>query len=183
MFMWSTVPCAFEKLPRRGSLIQTIAGTGTYTSSGDGGLATQASIQIANGMTADSAGNVFLSEGGRIRRVDAVTGIINTVAGGSVGGFAGDGGAALSARFASVTGINTDSRGNIYLADLLNHRIRVLSPPGTTPFVTAIDTAGGFPDISQNAWTEIKGANLGPATGVTWASAPDFAQGRMPTLS
>jgi uncharacterized protein (TIGR03437 family) len=170
-----------RKITASGSQVQTIAGTGTYTSSGDGGLATQASIQIANGMTADSAGNVFLSEGGRIRRVDAVTGIINTVAGGSVGGFAGDGGRALSARFAGVTGINADSGGNIYLADLLNHRIRVLSPPGPTPLVTSIDTAGGFPDIAQNAWTEIKGANLGPAAGLTWASAPEFAGGKMPT--
>jgi uncharacterized protein (TIGR03437 family) len=64
---------------------------------------------------------------------------------------------------------------------LLNHRIRVLSPPGPTPFITSIDTAGGFPDIAQNSWTEIKGANLGPATGVTWSNAPDFASGRMPT--
>jgi uncharacterized protein (TIGR03437 family) len=170
-----------RKINASGSLIQTIAGNGGYTSSGDGGLATQASIAVFSGIAADSAGNVFISEGGRIRRIDAVTGIINTVAGGSVGGFAGDGGAALSARFASVTGINADSRGNIYLADLLNHRIRVLSPPGTTPFITSIDTAGGFPDISQNAWTEIKGANLGPAVGITWTSAPDFAMGKMPT--
>jgi uncharacterized protein (TIGR03437 family) len=170
-----------RKISASGSLIQTIAGTGSFTSSGDGGLATQASISAFDGLAADSAGNVFLSEDSRIRRIDAVTGIINTVAGGSIGGFAGDGGAALSARFAAVTGINADSRGNIYLADLLNHRIRVLSPPGTTPFVTSIDTAGGFPDIAQNAWTEIKGANLGPAAGMTWASAPDFAMGRMPT--
>jgi len=170
-----------RKITASGSLIQTIAGNGSYTSSGDGGLATQASIAVFNGLAVDSAGNAFLSEGGRIRRVDAVTGIINTVAGGSIGGFAGDGGPALSARFASVTGINADSRGNIYLADLLNHRIRVMSPPGTTPFITSIDTAGGFPDIAQNAWTEIKGANLGPSAGLTWASAPEFAAGKMPT--
>ena len=74
-----------------------------------------------------------------------------------------------------------DTRGNIYLVDLLNQRIRVLSPRGSTPFITSIDTAGGFPDIAQNSWMEIKGANLGPAAGLTWSSAPDFASGKMPT--
>jgi uncharacterized protein (TIGR03437 family) len=57
----------------------------------------------------------------------------------------------------------------------------VLSPPGSTPFVTSVDTAGGFPDIAQNSWTEIKGANLGPATALTWSNAPEFASGKMPT--
>jgi hypothetical protein len=87
--------------------------------------------------------------------VDAVTGIINTVAGGSIGGFAGDGGPALSARFADVEGMAADARGDLYFTDLLNHRVRVLSPPGPTPSITSIDTAGGFPDIAQNSWTEI----------------------------
>lgn len=170
-----------RRITASGSLIQTIAGTGSYTSTGDGGLATQASIAVFVGLAADSAGNIFLSEGGGIRRVDAVTGIINTVAGGSIGGFAGDGGPALSARFADIEGMAADARGNRYFTDLLNHRVRVLSPPGPTPLITFIDTAGGFPDIAQDSWTEIKGANLGPAAGLTWASAPEFAAGKMPT--
>jgi uncharacterized protein (TIGR03437 family) len=77
-----------------------------------------------------------------------------------------------------------DSSGNIYFADLLNHRIRLLSPPNAAPLITSIDTAGGFPDIAQNAWIQIKGANLAPSSvgsGITWANAPDFASGKMPT--
>jgi uncharacterized protein (TIGR03437 family) len=170
-----------RKITVSGSLVQTIAGTGTNASTGDGGLGTAASISLFVGITADSAGNVFLSEGNRIRRVDAVTGIINTVAGGQTGGFAGDGGPALLGRFSDVEGMTVDSRGNVYFTDLLNHRVRVISPQGTTPFVTSIDTAGGFPDIAQNSWTEIKGANLGPPVGLTWGSAPEFATGNMPT--
>lgn len=170
-----------RKITVSGNLIQTIAGNGTNASTGDGGLGSSASISLFVGMAADSAGNVFLSEGNRIRRVDAATGIINTVAGGSIGGFAGDGGPALSGRFADIEGMAVDSRGNVYLSDLLNHRIRMISPPGTVPMITSVDTAGGYPDVAQNSWTEIKGANLGPPVGLTWASAPEFATGKMPT--
>ncbi|HEY6344906.1 MAG TPA: SMP-30/gluconolactonase/LRE family protein [Bryobacteraceae bacterium] len=173
-----------RRISASGSLIQTIAGNGTYASTGDGGPATSASIAVFVGMTVDSAGNVLFSEGAKIRRVDAVSGIVNTVAGGSIGGFAGDGGPALSARFADAEGMNSDSLGNVYFADALNHRIRLLSPPDATPLITSVDTAGGFPDIAQNAWIQIRGANLAPSSvgaGITWSSAPEFALGMMPT--
>lgn len=130
-----------RRIPASGNPIQTIAGNGQYASAGDGGLATAASISVFVGVAADSAGNVFFSEGGRIRRVDAATGIVATIAGGNIGGFAGDGGAALSARFADAEGMAADSLGNIYFADLLNHRIRLLSPPSATPLITSIDTS------------------------------------------
>jgi uncharacterized protein (TIGR03437 family) len=173
-----------RRISASGNLIQTVAGNGSFTYSGDGGPATAASISLFVGMTVDSAGDIFFSEGLRIRRVDAVSGIVNTIAGGAIGGFAGDGGPAISARFADAEGMAADSQGNLYFADLLNHRVRVLSPPNATPLITSVDTAGGFPDIAQNSWTEIKGANLAPASvgaGITWSNAPDFASGRMPT--
>src|SRR6266404_7654149 len=51
--------------------------------------------------------------------------------------------------------------------------------PSSTPTVTSLNTAGGFPDIAQNAWIEIKGANLAPASvepnGMDWSNAPEFA--------
>ena len=54
-----------------------------------------------------------------------------------------------------------------------------------TPLITSVNTAGGFPDISQNDWIEIKGTNLAPssigANGMTWSNAPEFAAGKMPT--
>jgi uncharacterized protein (TIGR03437 family) len=53
------------------------------------------------------------------------------------------------------------------------------------PTITSVNTAGGFPDIAQNGWIEIKGTGLAPSSlgpnGMTWSSAPEFAQGRMPT--
>jgi uncharacterized protein (TIGR03437 family) len=52
------------------------------------------------------------------------------------------------------------------------------------PAITAIHTAGGFPDVAPNAWIEIKGANLAPPAvgpaGMTWSGAPEFASGKMP---
>ena len=54
-----------------------------------------------------------------------------------------------------------------------------------TPTITSVNTAGGYPDIAQNTWIEIKGANLSPSSvgpgGMTWSGTPEFASGRMPT--
>ena len=54
----------------------------------------------------------------------------------------------------------------------------LLSP---VPTITSVNTAGGFPNIAQNDWIEIKGTNLAPSSGITWSSAPEFNNGRMPT--
>jgi uncharacterized protein (TIGR03437 family) len=125
-------------------------------------------------------GNVFIGEGNRIRRVDVNTGIINTIAGTGAFGFTGDGGPAASARI-SVSNFDIDPNGNFLLSD--SNRVRLVSDPNAVSIIT-VDTLGGFPDIAQNAWVEIKGLNLAPASlanGLTWSNAPDFASGKMPT--
>ena len=59
------------------------------------------------------------------------------------------------------------------------------SLPPLMPVISSVNTAGGFPEIAQNDWIEIKGTNLASAnlasSGTTWSSAPEFAAGRMPT--
>lgn len=74
-----------------GQTIETIAGTGTNAHGGDGGLATQASFATPFDVAVDDAGNVYVSESGagRVRRIDAITGIITTIFGG--GSDSGDG--------------------------------------------------------------------------------------------
>lgn len=74
-------------------IITTVAGNGAAGYSGDGGLATQAQI-YANSMAVDSSGNIYLSEQAnyRVRKIDAITGIITTIAGTGVNVFSGDGG-------------------------------------------------------------------------------------------
>lgn len=75
---------------------------------------------------------------------EQVTGtIIETIAGSGVGGFAGDGGAALAAQLSLPTGLAIDSAGNIYLADVGNNRIRKITPQGVVSSVAG-NGAGDF---------------------------------------
>ena len=112
--------------------ITTIAGTGEQGFSGDGGPATQASLNSPFGVTVDGAGNLYIADqyNNRIRRVDS-TGTITTIAGTEERGFSGDGGPATQAPLFLPTGVAVDSAGNLYIADQYNHRIRKVDSIGT----------------------------------------------------
>jgi uncharacterized repeat protein (TIGR01451 family) len=105
--------------------IATVAGTGTSGFSGDGGAATSANVQVT-ALATDSEGNLFLtsSSNRRVRFVDATTGLIETIAGNGLAGFAGDGGPAVLARLNRPAGVALDGAGNLLLADSSNDRIR-----------------------------------------------------------
>ena len=115
--------------------ITTIAGTGVYGFSGDGGLARQAQLYSPTGVAVDGAGNVYIADGSndRIRKVDATTRTITTIAGTGVYGFSGDGGLARQAQLHTPEGVAVDGAGNVYIADKNNRRIRKLTPVGTLP--------------------------------------------------
>jgi len=124
-------------------IISTVAGTGSITipvlgNLGDGGPATSATF-IPWDVKPDAAGNLYISDwlGHRIRKVDAATGIITTVAGTGTAGFSGDGGPATSAAINGPTGLTIDAQGNLYFADSLNHRVRKINaaPLGPPLFV------------------------------------------------
>ena len=112
-------------------MIQTVAGNGTYGFSGDGGPATSAQLRNPNVGAVDTAGNLYFSDGNnnRIRKV-TLDGVIQTVAGNGTYGYSGDGGLATSAQIWGVSGIATDSAGNLYLADSINNRIRRITQDG-----------------------------------------------------
>jgi len=97
---------------------------------GDGGPAKYATLNYAEAVAADADGNLYIADtiNHRIRRVDASTGLISTIAGSGVNGFSGDGGPALNAEIGFPTGIAVDGSGRIYFADENNNRIRVLIP-------------------------------------------------------
>ena len=116
-------------------LISTVAGNGTFGSSGDGGPATAAAI-LPTGVAVDPAGNVFIGEDHRIRKIGR-EGVISTVAGDGTAGFSGDGGDAIAARFNFTCGLAADSAGNLLIADGGNGRIRKITPAG------AISTVAG----------------------------------------
>ncbi|MBI4854996.1 MAG: Ig-like domain-containing protein [Acidobacteria bacterium] len=107
-------------------IITTVAGNGTASFSGDGGVALSASLNTPLAIALDNAGNLFIADSlnSRIRRVDAQTGIITTVAGNGRYAFSGDGSLATSASLNQPGGIALDSKGNLYIADTENHRIR-----------------------------------------------------------
>ncbi len=113
--------------------ISTFAGNGTTGYSGDGGPATSAMLSEVGGICFDSCGNLFFSDGAlvgsnyRIRRIDAATNIITTVAGNGTSGYFGDGGPATNAMFSRTYGITIDQSGNLYVADIDNNRIRKIT--------------------------------------------------------
>ena len=124
--------------------IQTVAGTGTDSFSGDGGAATSATINNPNEVTLDSAGNLYIADSSnhRIRKVDA-SGNISTIAGTGTAGFGGDGGAATAAQLNFPAAVVVDSAGNLYFADSNNHRVRRVDTSGDISTVAGTGT-GGF---------------------------------------
>src|SRR5206468_9746190 len=97
---------------------------------------------------ADMNGNIFVADAAahRVRRISP-TGVITTIAGTGVRGFSGDGGRAIDASLNSPYGLAFDNRGNLYIADLGNARVRRIAIDGT---VTTIAGGGEFPAGGDN---------------------------------
>jgi sugar lactone lactonase YvrE len=109
-------------------VITTVAGTGMYGFSGDGGPATNAQLKSPFGVAVDSVGNLYIADpyNHRVRKV-SVSGVITTVAGTGPSGFWGDGEAATDAQLSFPSGVAVDGAGNLYIADTGNSRVRVVS--------------------------------------------------------
>ena len=107
--------------------LTVVAGNGIAGFSGDGGLATSASLNYPGGVAVDSAGNLYIadSNNSRIRKVSG--GTITTIAGDGAYGYSGDTGPATSASLQFPEGVAVDSAGNLYIADMENNRIRKVS--------------------------------------------------------
>jgi hypothetical protein len=106
--------------------VYTVAGSLTATALGDGGPATAASLSATEGIWLDGQCNIYLSDMGHslIRKVDASTGIITTIAGTGGAGYSGDGGLATNATMGRPYGLYADPLGNVYFADVDNNRVR-----------------------------------------------------------
>jgi streptogramin lyase len=125
LYICDTMNHVIRKVYRNG-VITTVAGAGKKGYSGDGGPALDAALNEPYEVRFDKRGDMFIVErlNHTVRRVDAKTRIITTVAGSGKAGFSGDGGAATQATMNQPHSIQFDARGDLYICDILNHRIR-----------------------------------------------------------
>ena len=150
-------------------VITTVAGNGSCCFSGDNGPAISAAFTDIRGIAVDSTGNLYIADADtRIRKIS--NGIITTVAGNGTIGFSGDNGPATNAQIYSPRGIAVDSAGNVYIADMSNNRIRVLTPAGSgptanRPAISAVTNAASnlVGPLAPGEIVVLYGSGLGPA--------------------
>ncbi|WP_405579206.1 hypothetical protein [Streptomyces sp. NBC_01190] len=140
-----------EVSPKR-TVIRVI-GTGRAGYAGDRKAASRAELNQPTGLALDVKGNLYVADSANnvIRRVDAKTGTITTVAGdraaGSahdgLGGFSGDGGPATSAQLNDPQGVAVDGAGDLFVADTFNNAVREITPAGVISTVVNSSAAPG----------------------------------------
>jgi ribosomal protein S11 len=126
-------------------VVTTVLGTGVAGPAGDGGPGSQAQVNWPHGVALDPTAPALLvadSANHRIRRLDLVTGTVTTVAGTGQAGFGGDGGPATAALLHDPKGVLAGPRGEVYIADSANDRVRVVDPSGTISTLAGSGTAG-----------------------------------------
>ena len=133
-----------DRLDPATATVTRVAGNGTPGFSGDGGPATNASLNLPTGVAVDGAGNLYIADmsNSRIRRVTP-DGTISTVAGNGTAGFGGDDGPATSASLNQPTAVAVDGAGSLYIADSTNNRIRRVTLDGNIATVAG-NGAPGF---------------------------------------
>ncbi len=144
--------------------IISVAGNGSKGYSGDGGPASNAQLNEPYEVRFDPAGNMYFVEMQNhvVRRVDARSGNISTVAGTGTAGYGGDDGPATKAQLRQPHSIALDDRGQLYIADIGNHRIRRV-------------------DLADGTITSIAGN--GEKLPARWRNGTQPADGRAPALA
>ncbi len=135
-----------RRVDAKTGIITTIAGSGKQDSSGDGGLAIDAGLEYPESVAVDREGNIYILEGlnsGRVRRVDAKSGIIARVASSAKAGLTGDGGPALAAGLDFPSDLLLDAMGNLYVVEGTNDRVRYIDTH-TQVIRTVAGSTNGF---------------------------------------
>jgi trimeric autotransporter adhesin len=165
-----------------GGIISTIAGNGTASFGGDNGPATSAQLSSPSGVALDAAGDLFIADTANNVVRQVTSGIITTIAGNGTASYSGDNGPAAGAGLDAPIGLATDSQGRIFVADLANNLVRVMSLPCSfalnTSSIQAAGAGGSFSISVQTgalcswsvsglpAWITVAGASsaTGPAS-------------------
>ncbi len=126
--------------------IITVAGDGVSGYAGNGGQATEAKLNGPSGVAVDNNGDLFIADSGNnvLREVNLSTGVIITVAGDAVQGYAGDGGQAASAELYEPQGLAVDAFGDLFIADTGNEIVREVDPSGTISTVAGMHGVTGY---------------------------------------
>lgn len=151
LYIADTVNSFIRKVSASTGYISTFVGLGHFVGrppgpptgySGDGGSARTAELNGPAGLAFDSTDDLYIADSSNhvIRRVDATTNIITTVAGNHTAGYSGDGGPATGASLHYPNGVAIDSLGNIFIADISNHVIRKVS--AATGIITTVAGTG-----------------------------------------
>jgi sugar lactone lactonase YvrE len=142
LYLADVVANTVWKLTAANGSFAAVAGSGTFASTGDGGLATAASLAAPTGVAVDQAGNLFIATYAVVRKVTAATGIISTVAGvQDLPGSTGDGGLATSALVIPQS-VSLDSAGNLYIGSWGNEIREVSTSTGIITRVAGIGLSG-----------------------------------------
>jgi sugar lactone lactonase YvrE len=126
LYIADTANSRIRRLDINSGVITTVVGNGVSSFSGDGGPAISASLNTPRGVVVDGAGNLIISDvnAHRVRLVDINTGIIRTIAGNGIPSFSGDGEPAINAGLFFPLGMAIDKKGNLFIAEPGNDRIR-----------------------------------------------------------
>ena len=165
VYIADTYNSAIRKIDAATGVITTIAGNGTATYSGDGGPAVNAGVPFPSSVAVDDDGNVYVLEvysgiTSRLRKIDAVTGIITTIAGSDVYGYSGDGGPAINATLFDPVAVEVDNRGNIYILEYDAPRLRKID--GATGIITTV-AGNGVNDFSGDGGLATAASMYSPA--------------------
>ena len=183
LFVADTGNHRIRRISPSGDRIDTVAGNGLSDFSGDGSLATQASLPSPTAVTVDNAGNIIVANNSAVFRVDKITGRMNRIAGRTTRGNSTLGVPALQASFNTVSNVSVDDRGIIYFAETYNFRVVALTPATlSTPAITGIIAPGAFgagTTLTPGGWMEIYGEKLATTT-QQWTAA-DFSGTIAPT--